>query len=547
MYRLLHVEADASAHAAVLAALAEGPLRFAVTQVADPDELAPPLADAAVDALLIGVRDRSSLTPHVARCRRSFPTEPLIVLTERSDLAFAQEALRAGAQDVVQRHERALAVLSRILLYAIERAGAEARGRQAAAAAAARDAVLDALFAGTTEAVLETDAVGTIRRASPAAAALLGISLPAAPGDHLAERIEAPARGRLGAFVAAAGEAATAASFGFRHGPEQRLLELQPLRLAPQASDAAAGVRLFRLSELAAAFAEDPEPATDRPGVAAAQAAVTAPAGSRRAEPPRAQPATPRPKAQPAAALAGEHDAGGEPEPEATLAAAPAASPLEQLQAIAAVTQWRTTTTVGGDDALGFLVADAESAQALQRLAATAREDFDFALALDQARLKAWQDMARRTGELPAARPVLEISYGTVASRPHFERLLAELEAAPAGLAERFLLMLQGVPKGIYVPTLGKAIRSIGVSHGKPGLHVPDLDTDYRNLVLGHLAMLGIAVDDLKRALARDGNQVAALLARARGEGCRTIVRGATGALAEALRQRLGIDLTAPA
>ncbi len=100
------------------------------------------------------------------------------------------------------------------------------------------------------------------------------------------------------------------------------------------------------------------------------------------------------------------------------------------------------------------------------------------------------------------------------------------------------------MPKGIYVPTLGKTIRAMGSSHGKPALHLPELDTDYRSLVLGHLSSMSMALDDLKRALARDAKQVATFLARARNEGCRTIVRGATGPLAEALRTRLGIDMT---
>jgi hypothetical protein len=224
-----------------------------------------------------------------------------------------------------------------------------------------------------------------------------------------------------------------------------------------------------------------------------------------------------------------------------------AASPLSQLRRLAEVATWHVSATTGNAETLGFLGTDHNAAQTLHRLSVTAREDFDVALGVDSLRVRGWQDIAQSTPEALPERLLVEVSYGTVASRPHYERLLAAIDKAPAGLAERFLLVLQGVPKGIYVPTLGKAIRAMGSSHGKPAVQLPDLDTDYRNLALGQLTFLVVAIEDLKRALARDAKQVAAFLARAQAEGCRSIVRGASGPLAEALRTRLGVDMTVEA
>jgi hypothetical protein len=84
----------------------------------------------------------------------------------------------------------------------------------------------------------------------------------------------------------------------------------------------------------------------------------------------------------------------------------------------------------------------------------------------------------------------------------------------------------------------------MGTDHGKPALHITEPEADYRSLTFGHLTLVVMDVADLKRALAKDGKQVAALLERMRREGCLSVVRGATGALAEALRSRLGVDMT---
>jgi DNA-binding NtrC family response regulator len=146
MYRLLHIEADPTAQRAMVQALAQSPLPFALDQVADPAALAPPFDGTGIDALLLGTRDRASSLAKLARCRQWFSSQPIILLADTADLAFAREALRAGAQDVVQPSERALAVLPRILLYAIERAGAEARGKLLQAEAAGLRALLDTLL-----------------------------------------------------------------------------------------------------------------------------------------------------------------------------------------------------------------------------------------------------------------------------------------------------------------------------------------------------------------------------------------------------------------
>ncbi len=566
MYRLVHVEADAAAHAAVVAALADSPLPYALERLADPAGLAPPFAPGTVDALLLGARDQAAALAGIARCRRWLPSQPLIVLTDAADLVFARTALRAGAQDVVQRHARSLAVLSRILLYAIERAGAEARSRTLEAELAGLRATLDAVLATTSEAILKTDAAGTIDRATPPAAALVDLDLPLAPGIRLAERVAPAERQRLQTWLATPGAIAPT-TFSFRGPGGNRLLELQPLPMPQRLSGVA---RLLRIAELAADFAPAPAsaiaPAPAPAGgtaIATALATDDADAGSTAAQwRSQTQPAVVPAGTRPGPAIAcvqppDEAPAGGEapipaePVPgqavEAAPAAGPTSSPLVQIRALATAARWRANTATGPGETLGFLRTDPAAAEILTRVTAAAREDFDVALALDSLRVKGWQDVAADAGGGLPDRLLLEVSYGTVASRPHFDRLLTELATLPGDLAKRFLLVLQGVPKGIYVPTLGKTIRAMGASHGKPALQLPDLDTDYRNLVLGHLGLLVFVLADLKRALARDARQVAAFLARARGDGCRTIVRGATGPLAEALRTRLGIDLTVEA
>jgi hypothetical protein len=544
MYRLLHIEADPTAQRAMVQALAQSPLPFALDQVADPAALAPPFDGTGIDALLLGTRDRASSLAKLARCRQWFSSQPIILLADTADLAFAREALRAGAQDVVQPSERALAVLPRILLYAIERAGAEARGKLLQAEAAGLRALLDKLLGNALDPILYADATGSLRGATPSAAALVGVDLPLAPGAHLAERVEAADRGRLQAFLTADVAGGNGpASFTFKGTSDHRLLELQPLGVA---NEPLAGMKLYRVAELAADFTADADagtatPRRSTPAATAANGRSARPSqelsGVNGASRPAAPVSRSQPAAEPAAEVAVENAA----------VAAPAASPLAQLRELAEVATWHASSTTGTPKAFGFLKPDEASAQVLQRLAAAARDDVDVALAVDTLRVEGWRDVAARTGEALPDRLMLEVSYGTVASRPHFERLLAEIAASPAGLAERFLLLLQGVPKGIYVPTLAKAIRAMGSSHGKPALQLPDLDTDYRSLVLGHLSSMSMAVEDLKRALSRDARQVAAFLARARNEGCRTIVRGATGPLAEALRTRLGIDMTVAA
>jgi PAS domain-containing protein len=545
MYRLLHVEADPTAQRAIVQALAQSPLPFALDQVADAAALAPPFDGTGVDALLLGTRDRASSRATLARCRQWFSSQPIILLADTVDLAFARDALQAGAQDVVQPGERALAVLPRILLYAIERAGAEARGKLLQAEARGLRAALDALLENVLDPILQADPTGALQGATPSAAALIGLDLPLAPGAHLAERVEPADRGRLQAFLTAdAARRDAAASFAFRGPDGSRLLELQPLGVA---NEPRADAKLFRVAELAADFMAEADAVTavsrrsSPPATATANGRCTHPDQELSYVARPSRPAAPiahsQPAAEPAAGAAVEH----------TAVAGAAASPLAQLRELAEVATWHASSTTGSPEACGFLRPDEASAPVLQRLAAAARDDVDLGLAVDALQVRGWREVAAGAGEALPDRLMLEVSYGTVASRPHFERLLAEIAASSAGLPERFLLLLQGVPKGIYVPTLAKAIRAMGSSHGKPALQLPDLDTDYRSLVLGHLSSMSMAVEDLKRALSRDAKQVAAFLARARNEGCRTIVRGAAGPLAEALRSRLGIDMTVAA
>jgi PAS domain-containing protein len=545
MYRLRHIEAEPAARKAVLTALADSPLPFTVEPVADPATPPPADGEPPVDALLLGTGGLADPLAAIGVCRHGFPDRPIILLTDVADLGFARAALRAGAQDVVQQHERALAVLSRILLYAIERAGAELRHRRLQAEAAELKALLDAVVARPFEGILQTDAVGTIERLSPAAAALLGTRLPPAPGAGLAEHVEPTDRARLAAFLAGAGTCGGEPAI-FTFGPQgaKRQVEVAPIALAGTVEPAP---RLFRLAALDAAFGVDEAPA----------AAIADEACQRRTAPSALDEA-----GQPGATPASGGSAGTEPTPSGRAAAAasvrrpaahatpsgpPALGALAQLQALATTATWHGTTTSGGGGPFGVLACDAATAATLERLTAAARENVDLALACDTLRLNAWRDLAALCPAAVPERLLLDVSYTTAASRPHFERLLAAIHADAASLAGRFQLLLQGVPKGIHVPTLGKTIRAMGTSHGRPAVQLPDLNADYRPLVLGQLEVLVLTLADLKFALAHDAKALAAFLARSRSEGCRSLVRGATGPLAEALRNRLGIDMTVAA
>lgn len=521
MYRVLHIDADQTARRAVLEALAESPLPFTVEAVPDRATLPPDLAGATVDAILLGTGSQAQALASLARWRQWFAAVPIILLTGSADLAFARQALRAGAQDVVTCHEPALAVLSRILLYAIERAAAEARGRLAKAEAEQLTLLLDALFAGTSDAFLETDADGTIIRAAPAAARTIGLDLPPPPSTYLAEHVPAAERARLTSFLAAGADATASLTMTVGRPGEagaSRLAELSPIAL-PGAT--AAGLRLYRVAEIEAAFAV----AADDPPLPAAATRVQAPGASGQSAP-----------AAPALAAA--------PGPSVARAAGEELGALDRLRQIATTVTWHGMTATGGDGSVVFLGADPESARQLQALGTSGREDLDLALAYDTLRVEGWRSMAEQHCPAPGERAVLEVSYATVTSRAHFERLLAAVQASSPSLVQRFVLALQGVPKGIHVPTLAKTIRAMGTSHGKPALQLPELETDYRGLELGQLALMILGIDDLRRALTRDARRVATFVGRARAEGCRTVVRGATGALAEALKNRLGVDMT---
>ena len=532
MYRLIHIEPDAAAHAAVLEILAESPLPFAVEQAPDPAAAVTTAGPGTVDAVLVRLAPRPDALAAIGRCRSGFPSQPLIVLTECADLAFARDALRAGAQDVVVRHARSLAVLSRIVLYAIERAGAEARRQQLQAAAATLAAVLDALLASSARSVLQTDAQGTIERLSPPAARLLDLALSPPSGTRLAALIEPQDAGRLRTFLAAA-IPPPAAAFGFTVAGERRVIELQPLPLAVDGAPDLAP-RLFELVELAADFAVDD----------AAAAPLPQPAPPHQVA--KRQPC-PAPTVRPAATV---EAGGGLATLERPAAAGDEAAPASADRALAlieelrATASWRVVGSAGTPAGWGFLAADPQSTATLARLAVAVRDDLDVALAFDALQLRAWHRLAAAAPDRLPEHPALEVSYGTSASRPHLERYLADVAALPDGLGARARLVIGHVPRGIYVPTLAKTIRAVGSAHGKPALQLPELESDYRALVLGQLELLILDVADLKRALAKDGKAVAALLARAKKEGCGTLVRRAGGSLAEALRSRLGIDLT---
>ena len=220
-----------------------------------------------------------------------------------------------------------------------------------------------------------------------------------------------------------------------------------------------------------------------------------------------------------------------------------ATRPLALLEALARTATWRVVESSGDGDRWGFLVPDPKTSAALARLAIVSRDDPDVALACDRLRLRAWKKLVMNApGQLPAL-PVLELSYATSASRPHLEHFLGKAITLPGGLFERWQLALGHLPKGIYLPTLVKTIRAIA-ERGKPALQVAELAADHRQLPFGQLALLILEVGHLKAALAEDSKAVATLLARAAEAGCPTMARGASGPLAQALRDRLGIDLT---
>lgn len=539
MHQLLHIEADETVRRSVQVALAEGPLPFTVTARACLTEditAAPP-----PDALLLGVSAGCDVAAAIERCRIVFSTAPIVVLAEVADLAFARTALRAGAHDVVTRSEKALAVLSRILVYAIERHVSETRGRAFEQSAANLARLLDALLAAPADAVVQTDAVGTIERLSPTAAALLGLDLETAIGTGLAEHLPWSERPRLAAMLHTERVASQPqpASFGVTVGGIKRVLELEPTIIVDQPAD---GPKLFKVSEVAADFAIDetePEVATTR-RAAASPALVAECEPAPAAEQPQRVQAMPERQCQPSpVSVARDEVAAVVPEEDGGQRA------LSLVQGLAQTASWRCGQTSGSGEAYGFLSADAGSAQTLAQLATTIAEDVDLAIAVDALQITAWKTIAASAPNSLPKHLALEVSYGTAANRPHFDQLQAQIAKLPAALAKQFVLTLKGVPRGIYVPTLAKTIRAMGTSHGKPALHLADLEADYRSLALGHLSMVVISIADLKRALAKDGKQVAALLERMRREGCRSVVRGATGALAEALRSRLGIDMTA--
>jgi hypothetical protein len=217
---------------------------------------------------------------------------------------------------------------------------------------------------------------------------------------------------------------------------------------------------------------------------------------------------------------------------------------LALVEGLAQTAEWRCGKTTGGEAVFGFLAAVAGSAETLAELHAASAEDAELAVAVDALQLTAWKTIAASAPNSLPCHLALEVSYGTAANRPHLDQLQAQIAKLPPALAKQFVLTLRAVPKGIYVPTLAKTIRAMGTAHGKPALHLTELEADYRSLTFGHLALVVIDIADLKRALAKDGKQVAALLERMRRESCLSVVRGAAGALADALRSRLGIDMT---
>ena len=537
MHQLLHIEADETLRQTVAAALAEGPLPFAVTAracVTDDVTTAPP------DAILLGVPAGSDVAAAIEGCRTAFSTVPIVILAEVADLAFARTALRAGAHDVVTCSERALAVLSRIVVYAIDRSISETRSRASEQTAANLARLLDALLAAPVDAVVQTDAAGTIERLSPSAAALLGLDLQTAIGTGLAEHLPWSERQHLAAMLRTERVASQPgpASFGVTVGGIKRVLELEPTIIVDQPAD---GPRLFKVSEVAADFAiDETEPEVGATRQAAASPVLTAACQPAPAvEQPQCVQAMPKRQCQPSpVSVARDEVAAAVPVEDGGQRA------LAIVEVLAQTATWRFGQTSGSGEAYGFLSADAGSAQTLAQLATSIAEDVDLAIAVDALQITAWKTIAASAPNSLPKHLVLEVSYGTAANRPHFDQLQAQLAKLPPALANQLVLTLKGVPKGIYVPTLAKTIRAIGTSHGKPALHLADLEADYRSLVLGDLALVVIGIADLKRALAKDGKRVTKLLERLQGEGCSSVVRGAKGPLAEALRNRLGVTMT---
>ncbi len=531
MYRLIHIEPDDIAHQAVLQALAESPLAFTVERASDPEAAAALAGERTVDAVLVASTPQPGAITAIDHCRTIFAAQPLIVLAETADLAFAREALRAGAQDVVVKQDRALAVLSRIILYAIERAGADARRRSLEREVAVAAALVDAVFANTSDCLIQVDETGAIARSSPSAANLLGLATSPPPGclsRTLVNRREAARLQALLADATTAGEAGPA-TFAFSVDGTTRLLEVQPLRLDLEARHPP---RLLKLAELAAEFAI--EGADERPAANPGPAAGCNPAASRNHSTEAASTST-----QPSAARTT-----APVRPSTTPPMAAATRPMALLEALARTATWRVAQSTGEGAGWGFLLPDAKSAATLARVESVSRDDPDVALGVDRLRLRAWKKlMINAPGQLPAL-PALELGYGTSTNRPHLDHFLGKAVTLPGGLGDRWQLVLTHVPKGVYVPTLAKTIRALATDGGKPALQLPDLESDYRELVFGQLRLLIVDLAPLKAALARDSKAVAALLARAGNEGCKTMVRGASGPLAEALRSRLGVDLT---
>jgi DNA-binding response OmpR family regulator len=535
MYRLIHIEPDEAASRTVLHALADSPLPFAIDRVDDPEAAADILAETTVDAVLLSVAAETAALDLLARCRSVFATHPLIVIAASADLGFARAALRAGAQDVVVRHEKALAVLSRILLYAIERAGAEMLRRNLELKASTLEAVADAVFAETSDGIVQLDASGTIQRLSPTAASLLGLAWPPPPGYKLVSRVRQRDAERLQTLLEKAGHSGdrpSASTFGFAVEGATRILEVRPLPLS-QARDAAAC--LLELSELAADLADDAPAPVEARGTLAPRPA--GPLGPERAT------------TSPSARTAGGVGLMERPVKASTAAAAAApmaasVRPMALIDALDRAACWRIARSAGGSADWGFLVADPKSAPALARLAIVSRDDADVALALDELHVRAWRKLAAATPDQLPALVALEVSYATAASRPHLERFLATAAEPPGQLFKRAPPVLGRLPKGVHVPTLAKMLRLLASRHGKPALQLPALDADLRALPLGELALLILDVDELKQALAKSSKAVSAFLAQAAQHGCPTLIRGAGGSLAEALRSRLGVDLT---
>lgn len=571
MNRVIHISSDEAAHRVVLRALAESPLPFDVERAVDPTAAAALAGDCPVDAVLVALPTQAAALDVIGECRITFAAQPLIVLTDSADFAFARAALRAGVQDVVLKSDGALAVLPRILLYAIERAGAEARREQLQTAFATLAAVLDAVLGGTSEAVLQTDAQGTIERSSPGAAELLGFATLPADGVRLSTCLQRQDAARLQAFLDAAAispEAGfgPAATFNILIDGVTRVLEFRAL---PVGVDTAEPPRLLELNEVTADFAVDLDATNDSNGGGDGDWH-----DGGRERPPASAPAGPRARSGSASTVdlvsasnvrpvvmpqtiqteaAGDDlatleqpdkAASDAPREAAAASSAQADRPLELIEQLRRTATWRLAISAGDDAPWGFPVPDQASVAVMTQLAKAIRDDLKLALAFDTLQINAWQALARSAPDRLPACLALEVSYATSANRPHLERLLADVATLPGDVAARVRLVVGHVPKGIYVPTLAKTIRAVGDSHRKPSLHLPELDSDYRALVFRQLELMLLDVVDLKHALAKNGKAAASLLARAKKEGCATLVRGASGSLAQALRNRLGVDLT---